>query len=71
MQPNSKKIKFIIFLATLLVVSLLTLSIYLIVKIDVANSTIQKQEKQIEKLEQQINTANAYPSSFEIISNEV
>ena len=70
MQTNPKKIKFIIFLATLLLVALFSVSIYLIIKVNIANNKIKEQQEQIEKLEKQISPANCYPH-FAITINEV
>ena len=58
MQTNPNKVKFIITLAIVLIVILLTVSIFLLVKINIANNTLSEQEKQIEFLQHQIDNNN-------------
>ena len=76
MQTNPNKVKFIITLAIVLIVILLSVSIFLLVKIHIANNTLSEQEKQIESLQNQIENNKHHTQSFifpdfSICSNEV
>lgn len=64
MQTNPNKVKFIITLAIVLIVILLSVSIFLLVKIHIANNTLSEQEKQIESLQNQIENNKHHTQSF-------
>lgn len=64
MQTNPNKVKFIITLAIVLIVILLTVSIFLLVKINIANNTLSEQEKQIKFLQHQIDNNNHHSQSL-------
>lgn len=63
MQANPKKVKALIFLCIIVLVTLIAISITLIVKINIANKNLIEQQKQISQLEQIIENYNNPPSN--------
>ena len=65
----TKKVKFIIFLATLIIITLFTTVIVQVVKINIAENKISKQQQQIELLEKGLDSYEKNPDSdFEPVS---
>ena len=65
----TKKVKFIIFLATLIIITLFTTVIVQVVKINIAENKISKQQQQIELLEKELDSYEKNPdTNFEPVS---
>ena len=72
MQSNPKKIKAIIFLCLVVIITLLAFSIFLVVKVNHTKNELAKQNSQISQLEEIIRGYENLPKgdNNEIISKE-
>lgn len=68
MQANQKKVKSLIILAIFIAIVLVGISVFLIVKINIAKNTISNQQKQIEELQKQIDYNNFHNPKANISS---
>ena len=65
----TKKVKFIIFIATLIILTLFATVITQVVKINIAENKISKQQQQTELLEKELDSYEKNPDSdFEPVS---
>lgn len=68
-MTQTRKVKFLISLAILIIVALFAVTIVQIVKINTAKNQIAKQQEQIQQLEKQLNSYEKTPNGdFETIS---
>ena len=72
MQSNPKKIKAIIFLCLVAIITLLAFSIFLVIKVNQAKNELTNQNSQISQLEEKIKEYENLPkgNNSEIVSKE-